>query len=623
MSAPGVTQERGIAVEQQPTAILAAGQDRIWNRFAGYYPNTTGFGPVSMSESAKIELQGLPERPNIEMVSLGEPKAISDTATNSFEHQQTQPPVIESVSAKRSYYLGSIAVEAAGVTHANSLEGEGDTRRRYTEFLGSSGLGRALDAKPNLSTREHRSSLDLLRAAAEGDEDSHQALLVDARTHVYEVYGGVGESMSVEMDVDENGQIVWGGQTTEDRQYHVLTAYRNQIPELLRAVHAEGLSGFRSEDRYRDGQLEGKVLFDFSAMSDEVDRSDLADWGYFLNSIACSLRSTRFLENKCRVNSIFVAGVDQRQVLPRQGETEAEEVARQERGLQMRFDVRVVRKMYVLFGVEGAAQMNATDLLATPLIAPEEFDILDMVMLYDALAAEEMVDGAKTFFGSAELWQEAGSPDQLTRGHYERHIQQREERHAKYESLCEDIVQEQVRRQHEASTPRQAADLKRRVVLDMTVKRAVHDASIDATRFGRKSAEHIEMARRLYDQGDTAGGDRFVSKAQKSAIDPSCPPGARHKQAESDGSIKDDHEEDCVEVKDGDTVKCPNCKHIVKAIVPEKGGKIYCANGECDAAPDYLKSHSHVKQAPSSATNLFSGKKKSAKAPRSRFELVA
>lgn len=41
---------------------------------------------------------------------------------------------------------------------------------------------------------------------------------------------------------------------------------------------------------------------------------------------------------------------------------------------------------------------------------------------------------------------------------------------------------------------------------------------------------------------------------------------------------------DCVEVKDGQKVRCPECKQDVTAKVPEKGGKIYCTNPDCKLA---------------------------------------
>jgi|GEM_PF-1902685 len=503
------------------------------------------------------------------------------TVLEHSEDIEVEQPIPEIDRPTLEYRLGNMAIEAVGVIRADSLPGEDATRQRYNAFLDS------IKGSPDMPDTVHRSSLDLLRVAASGGEaglEAFKALLVDAQTHVYEVYGGVGEGMSVQMDLDENGHAQWAGQTTEDRQYHVLTAYANQASSLRKAVHAEGLNGFRVEDLNSEGLLEGKIVFDFSAMSSEATQKELSEWGFFLNSIACSIRGTRFIDSRCEVSSVFVAGVDQRQVVPRPSETDVQEIARQERALQLRFDLKVLRKMYVLFGVENATNMGATEILATPLIAPDTLDVLDMVMLYDMLAAEEVEDEAKTFFGSAALWQTLGSPEQLTRKHYEQHMQQREERQFKYDVLCEEIVREQVRRQAIAQTPREAVELKRRVVLDLTVEHAARDSSIDAFRFGRLAGSLIEVARQKYAQGDIDGGDKLVDEAKTKAVDPSCPPGERNKTLEG-------NEEDKKPESDSKTgiIRCIKCrknvnkKDVVKSDCwecPKCGHKVDICSGE-------------------------------------------
>jgi hypothetical protein len=255
--------------------------------------------------------------------------------------------------------------------------------------------------------------------------------------------------------------------------------------------------------------------------------------------------------------------------------------------LALRFDVRVFRKMYMKFGVEGAETMTPAEILDTPVTTPEGYDGIDMVMLYDSLAQDEVEEGVQTFFGSVELWQELGSPETLTRAHYETHIKAREARQQQNDELCDRIVDEQIARAHQASTPLEAVEMKRRVVLDFTVKEAAHDDSIDETRFGRIAAGYINAARQNYAAGNTEAGDKFTEKASEKAADPSCPPGERNKPgADKDKAPEGDHE--CNEVRDGDLVHCPYCDQNVRAIVPPPGEQIFCSNGQCEAA--YVKS---------------------------------
>lgn len=46
---------------------------------------------------------------------------------------------------------------------------------------------------------------------------------------------------------------------------------------------------------------------------------------------------------------------------------------------------------------------------------------------------------------------------------------------------------------------------------------------------------------------------------------------------------------DCPEIKNGQKTKCPSCDKVVHAIVPQKGGKVYCSNKDCKLADPKLK----------------------------------
>ncbi|HSX00453.1 MAG TPA: hypothetical protein VLH38_05445 [Patescibacteria group bacterium] len=76
---------------------------------------------------------------------------------------------------------------------------------------------------------------------------------------------------------------------------------------------------------------------------------------------------------------------------------------------------------------------------------------------------------------------------------------------------------------------------------------------------------------------------------------------------------RDKSKENCKEVRDGDLVNCPNCKQPVRAIVPKKGGEIFCSNGDCTAA--YAKNSTKVPARPVI--------KKTGKAKRTLFAVPA
>jgi len=97
----------------------------------------------------------------------------------------------------------------------------------------------------------------------------------------------------------------------------------------------------------------------------------------------------------------------------------------------------------------------------------------------------------------------------------------------------------------------------------------------------------------ISNKGDGPGG---------AELDPQAPYGGRDKS--------DEH---CVEMKDGDIVKCPNCRKIVKLIVVNKE-KLYCSNLTCALAPEHAKRQARMdaKQARKdySATTVVSKKSK-------------
>ena len=52
--------------------------------------------------------------------------------------------------------------------------------------------------------------------------------------------------------------------------------------------------------------------------------------------------------------------------------------------------------------------------------------------------------------------------------------------------------------------------------------------------------------------------------------------------------------ETCVEIKNGQIVRCPSCKRMVAAIVPKGEETVYCRNGKCELAhPSLKRAHKH------------------------------
>lgn len=494
---------------------------------------------------------------------------------------------------KSGYFLGAMAVESAGVFRLDSLAGEKETRQRYQEFLGGIAMHQAvMRQEADMPRMAHRSVLDVMRDAARGDQKSVEALMWDARTHVAEIRGGLGNLMKVELEV-EKGTVTWSGQTTEERQFHTLTSYPNQDPAIRAGVHAEHIAARFLEDRRRDGAVpDGINVLDISVVP-EASVKELDDFGYDASRMSCYLRANCFKGDNLSISSVAVGGVDERTLPPRTpGESESRERLRKQIAAENRFDIRVVRKMHLLLGGKDTSVMSPAQILESPLAVPDA-DVVDIVMLYDDLAAEEVED-AKTFFGSVELWQQIGAPKYLTRQHYEDYLATTKVRQAQDEELCRRIVDEQVKRGHEATTPEEAVKLKSRVVTDFMIEDVVfNDLEVDTSRFGREAEQDIIKSRKFVASGQHQAAISQIRIAKEKAVDFSCPPPNKRRgdnpEDIDDPKKGDKEEEDCVEVKDGQLVNCPYCKRKVRAIVPKGEDRIYCSNSGCDAAHSTVK----------------------------------
>lgn len=483
----------------------------------------------------------------------------------------TQPSVLHEASpqvfsrGRGASLIGNVALADAQATPLSEIIGAPARARvvaRYSAMLGrisdalSHRVRTALESdRPDreIETRlpQPPSTISMFESADRGEERGRSQLLMNVSTHTGEIFGQTGVRLVVRGKIEPSGQIEQFGQAHEDRQELTLFSFPDQPSALREAVHAEGRTAFSIEEGRK--KLNQKKVVEVSAMPDEADAKTLDSWHYYLAKMTAVARFTEFENDEAITVSILLGGVDPESVEPLpENHTEADEQAWHERLLAARYDIRVLGKVRRHLGLETPDGMTANQMLADAFAIDAQFDEIDFAMLYDAYAADEVVDGKQTFFGAVELWREYGEPEELTRALYEKRLTEVDARAAERRAMNEravDLVLKRYRAltdvERENLQPIDASNMLRKATLDTTVREAVityQDA--DLPNLGTETWGSIQAGRTKWNSGDREGAERDIEHGQETAVDPACPTGPNSKSASNGESDNDNDDRD-------------------------------------------------------------------------------
>ncbi|HUC89560.1 MAG TPA: hypothetical protein VMR45_02060 [Patescibacteria group bacterium] len=417
--------------------------------------------------------------------------------------------------------LGSVALRGVGLERADSLPGFDQLRQEYVDFVGPIVCRKGAEA-PAAKKGDPLNSLDMLHGAAAGKPECEKALHANASTDVWEIFADSGDGLEVEAEMNDNGEVVQMGQTTNDRTKNTLLWHSDLSPGLTKNTIVEGQNGHVIEGLWRQGQLKGKKAVEFSLVPDNAPHSELAGYGYFVDSMIIILRTTQISpQGKVKINSLLVGGVDQ-EALPKQcfDDSELDEVIRQEQAFALRFDIGVMREMLTLFGVEGACNMSTTDMLEAVMTIPDRYDSMDILHIYDSLASQKL--GKPVFWGSTELGKKfAKRPP--SRADYQAHWDECQKRHVRASTIINTVVQEAKARHAEPQTPLEALKLNHDIAKKHAILHSIENTDIDARRtFGRQAQPLVEMARHEWHLDNTANVNNLVTKIEAVAVTTGC-----------------------------------------------------------------------------------------------------
>jgi hypothetical protein len=419
-------------------------------------------------------------------------------------------------------------------TYEEALE---EARLLNARVLGEVSLRQSVEVvMPDAKKDRGNSIFERLHLAAEGDTQAFEALRTDTTTELSEMICKGGAIMEVTAQMNADGELEQFDQTTYRRQKNTLAFFPDQSPQMRANTMAEGQNGFLVESLWRRGLLHDKQVVEFSLILDNEDRKALDEYGYYLKEMIGIIRLTRIApDGTVTITSALVGGVDQ-DVLPKadDGAVVAAETRQQQAALANRFDLALVRDMYRQFGYEDAAGFSSTELLAKPLVVPDDFDILDFVKQYDATASR--LTGKETFFGLTTL---RNRYDAITDDTYRHHAETSRRQQADLKQTAHAVMQEVLARRHETSDAASASELLRSTAKNHAVRYVVAADNVDTSVFGAHAELFMRHARELYTQGDILAAQHTTARAQTVAKDTGCPtPGRKSAETPSSDTSK-------------------------------------------------------------------------------------
>ena len=389
----------------------------------------------------------------------------------------------------------------ADVVAVPDLDQEALVRQRHARWLGSLSMEQTVEAE--IAPQPQMTLVELIEKAQAGDGEALAAIRINAHTTVIETLLKTGNIMRIAAELDEQGNLKQHNHTYDAIHRNAWHATKNQSPHARWCSEIEALNWQRTEASIMSGALEDNWFVVFSSPSDTQSVANLKKRGYFVHTMTSVFQATTVENGKVTTESAFVAGMDAVVEDPElSASVNNDRIAA---GARNRYDLDVLRQIYMDFGVAGAELMNAEDLLATPLLIPKSLmphGVASIVELYDNYVGD-------TFFGVKQPKKDyATYADACMR------------RAEKYGDITDKVVTDLLK--SNKMTPVQAITKMYDSVKRHTLERAYRDDSIDASVFGAKAEKIIHQARYAYDIGDQLQFALLAAVGHEVAVTTAC-----------------------------------------------------------------------------------------------------
>ncbi len=421
------------------------------------------------------------------------------------------------------------------------LPQEAMVRRRSDRFIQTAGslalqnhVQVEYDRREVLPETEMTSLMDAIHRAGWGDKEARQFIFNNVLTDMFERAIKAGLIMKAKLSIDQDGSTNQHGQTMQTTNYNALR-FASANKAIRGRSEAETRNNFRLESLRRQGLLKDNYFVVISRCADDIPFEDLADNGFFGETISCSIQATTDESGQSITESAFVAGV------AKPGEEPHDEQTVINFGNALSLDF---------------AGKSATEIIDLPFLVPKTMmpnGVIDLVQLYDICAGG-------TFFGESKPAQ-----DYLD---FVKFCQQRE---AEFKPMAEKITHQLISEAANILTPLAAIKRLHKLSEEQMVRRSIKDDTINPRVFGSEAASYIEQARIHVALGNTELADAALDKAIETAKSYSCPGALEQekldKAKEGENKVENNEEADS---KIG-TIRCIKCrKYVAKEKVVKK-----------------------------------------------------
>ncbi len=421
---------------------------------------------------------------------------------------------------------------------------------RFMHSVGSSALsGAEILKSPEVSNEpvESENLRDAIHWAAWGDSSARNMIMTDILTDMVERTIKAGHVMKVGIEVGKDGELLQHGQKLKS-VYEMALRHASESWQIKERAEAETRNGFRIKDLLAQGALEDYCFVVISRCADNMSDQELADAGFFVDTMSCSIQSTTLESGGLTMESAFVAGV-----ASPGGE---------------QHDKNTVEAMGADLGVDFRDK-SAAEIIDTPILIHKSLmpnGVIDLVKLYDSHAGG-------TFFGEAKERQD-----------YLKYLELCHQREADLQPLVDKITDQLINEVDTIQTPIQAVKRLHELSQENMVEKAMEDTTINPKVFGEVAARHIENARLHIQNGNHDLAEQARQNAQRTAVSSSCPSSMEKELAEASNresgesgssgseSISLDGKIRCIKCKESVPKKqvvkkecwqCPKCNYTV------------------------------------------------------------
>jgi hypothetical protein len=397
---------------------------------------------------------------------------------------------------------------------------EREAQRRTIQFLGGVAI-RGEAGEPIAPAESNKSNLmTATQLAAMGDAQARRMIYNNAATDVAERLFKAAHQTKIQMHMVD-GHLEQEGRLLTD--IHRSTLEHTVLNgEMLRRTKSELKNALLFEQLHQRGILRDYDAVVFSPSSTTMSPAEKKSYGLFVDTESCSIQYLTATGDSVVLETAFVAG----KITPESD----------------RHDIAAIRRLAGMHGLE-LKTTDGTDMLQHVLLIPkaQTKGVADVVEWYDDAAGG-------TFYGQA-----------VPRQDYHQYAESCLRRSAEFDDMVQEIVAQLISEAHTFTQPMDAILRLDELSGQFSIKRAIHDVSIDEAVFGRQAAQHVRDARFFMEQGDIGRAEDSLAQAQATNESSSCPL-FKGETGNGDPQGSGAQEEEPSEKKWG---HCPYCRALV------------------------------------------------------------